>query len=58
MNKGLSKELKAAFPDIVPVNRPSVKNQKITDPNWLAGFTSGPKGVVLWLIINHQAVIV
>ena len=41
MNKGLSKELKVAFPDIVPVKRPSVKNQKIMDPNWLAGFTNG-----------------
>jgi len=29
MNKGLSPELKAAFPNITPMDRPLVKNQTI-----------------------------
>nr|ATI20511.1 LAGLIDADG endonuclease [Juglanconis juglandina] len=41
MNKGLSFELLEAFPDIQPVQLPVVRNQKITDPEWIAGFTSG-----------------
>ena len=41
MNLGLSKELKAAFPDTIPVLRPLVENQSILDPQWIAGFTSG-----------------
>ena len=41
MNRGLSEELKAGFPNIFPVPRPSVIDYKIQDPNWLAGFTSG-----------------
>ena len=41
INKGLSDELKAAFPDTIPVTRPSIVDQGIKDPNWLAGFTSG-----------------
>jgi hypothetical protein len=41
INNGLSDELKAAFPDTIPVTRPSIVDQGIKDPNWLAGFTSG-----------------
>ena len=41
MNNGLSDELKAAFPKIIPVPRPLVEDQEIKDPNWLAGFISG-----------------
>ena len=40
MNNGLSEELKANFPNIVPVERPVVENTIERDPNWLAGFTS------------------
>jgi len=40
MNLGLSEELKAAFPDIVPVPRPLVDCQDIKNPNWLSGFAS------------------
>ena len=40
MNRGLSEKLKSAFPDVVPVVRPLVINQKIKDPNWLVGFSS------------------
>lgn len=39
MNLGLSDELKTAFPDLLPLPRPSVVDQEIKDPNWLAGFT-------------------
>ena len=45
MNKGqLSDMLKINFPDIVPSLRTVrliVKNQKIKNPHWLAGFTAG-----------------
>jgi len=40
MNNGLSEELKANFPNIVPVERPIVENTFERHPNWLAGFTS------------------
>jgi hypothetical protein len=33
LNLGLSDELKAAFPDIIPVQRPLVQNKTIEDPN-------------------------
>lgn len=41
LNQGLSDELKAAFPNIISVQRPIVKNKQIWDPQWVAGFTSG-----------------
>ena len=40
MNWGLSEKLKAAFPDVVPVERPEVELPQTIDPNWLSGFTS------------------
>jgi hypothetical protein len=41
INRGLTEQLKTAFPDRPkPVPRPSVEDQEIKDPNWLAGFTS------------------
>ena len=40
MNWGLSDELKEAFPDIIPAERPIVTNIEILDSYWLAGFTS------------------
>jgi len=33
INRGLTSELKAAFPNTVPVNRPLVENKIIRDPN-------------------------
>ena len=42
MNEGLSDELKAAFPEIVPMDRPLVNNKNIFNQNWFAGFTSCP----------------
>jgi hypothetical protein len=52
MNNGLSEKLTAAFPDVIPVPRPTVKlsniNPSLSDPHyndnvghWLAGFTEG-----------------
>jgi hypothetical protein len=43
LNRGLSEELKVAFPLIIPVPRPLINpvNQVIPDPQWVAGFTSG-----------------
>jgi hypothetical protein len=38
---GLAGRLKAAFSDIIPVQRPLVNLEEISDPNWLAGFTDG-----------------
>jgi hypothetical protein len=41
MNKGLSEELKRAFPNNIGVARPLVPDYIIPDPQWIAGFTSG-----------------
>jgi len=38
LNKGLSEELKVAFPNVIPVLRPIVLSQEIKDPYWLSGF--------------------
>ena len=40
MNRGLSDELKAAFPHVIPMIRPLVKNKTIENPEWLAGFVT------------------
>lgn len=32
LNRGLSDILKAAFPEVVPLNRPTISGQKISDP--------------------------
>jgi len=39
MNTGLSGNLKAIFPNTIPVPRPLVVDQEIKDPNWVLGFT-------------------
>lgn len=41
LNLGLSNEIKSQFPNVIPIERPLVEDQKINDPNWLAGFSSG-----------------
>jgi len=39
MNKGLTKQLKEEFPDLIPMDiNKIVVNNKIKDPNWLTGF--------------------
>jgi hypothetical protein len=41
INKGLTGTLKSIFPDIVPVERPIIKNQMIKSPLWWIGFVDG-----------------
>lgn len=41
LNLGLSKTLKAAFPNIKPKNRPEYLFALIPDPFWISGFVSG-----------------
>jgi hypothetical protein len=41
LNLGLNEELKAAFPLLNPVVRPSVEIPKIIPEQWICGFTSG-----------------
>jgi hypothetical protein len=41
LNLGLSDELKAAFPDIVPSPRPQGHSIKIPSPYWMSGFVEG-----------------
>lgn len=41
INLGVPTSLKSAFPNIIPVERPRVENSVISNPFWLAGFTSG-----------------
>ena len=41
MNKGLSDKLKIAFPNIIPISRPLIKDQVIKNPYWLVGFVDG-----------------
>jgi hypothetical protein len=41
LNRGLTDELKAAFPSITPVQLfPNVNNFTFIDPEWIAGFVS------------------
>lgn len=41
LNNGLPERLKAYFPGIEPVSRPSIPSIQIKDPQWLCGFVSG-----------------
>ena len=41
VNKGLTDELKVAFPNTIPVLRPLAVNTKIPHEEWMAGFSSG-----------------
>ena len=41
MNLGLSQIIRTQFIDIVPVNRPLIKNDIIHDPHWISGFVNG-----------------
>ncbi len=57
MNLGLSDELKEAFPDVKPVLRPLIVDQKIQDPNWVAGFVSGENNKINVTTENTDLVI-
>jgi len=52
LNWGLSDNLKKAFPNVVSVNRPEYEFKGISDPNWVAGFTSGDGS--FQIIINQE----
>jgi hypothetical protein len=41
MNNGPTPSLRKYFPDIKPFGRPTIDNQEIKDPHWLAGFVDG-----------------
>ena len=41
LNLGLSEDLKVTFPETKPVARPVLSDQKVSNPEWIAGFTSG-----------------
>lgn len=41
LNKSYSEELRLAFPNIVPIDRPKHSPEKIPDPLWVSGFASG-----------------
>lgn len=41
MNLGFTDALNKAFPEATPVPRPIVKDEKVINPYWLAGFVSG-----------------
>lgn len=41
LNLGLSEDLKAAFPNTIPLVRPSIALAEIPHPEWMAGFLSG-----------------
>lgn len=38
--RNLPTNLKITFPDIIPIERPVIKDQEIKNPLWLSGFTS------------------
>ena len=41
MNLGLSDKLKNEFKEFIPVERPVINTENITDPAWISGFVSG-----------------
>jgi hypothetical protein len=56
-NRGLSEKIQAAFPNIVPVDRPIVLDQVIKDPNWIAGFSSAEGSFYISLIKSKTLLI-
>lgn len=55
INKGLSAKLTESFPGIVPVTRPQVLENKIVDPHWLAGFTTGDGTFMIRIIKDSNS---
>lgn len=47
MNRGISKSLQLAFPNVSSIEKPVFVNQGIIDPNWIAGFTSGDGSFII-----------
>ena len=53
-NLGLSEKLKYAFPDVIAVSRPIVKQQTLKDLNWLAGFTTAEGSFIVSIFITKR----
>lgn len=41
MNNGLNETLQIAFPNLIPLERPSVPSISLLDPHWVVGFVDG-----------------
>jgi len=54
VNKGLPDQLKEAFPDVEPMDRPLVVNKEIPDPSWLSGFTSGEGSFLVRVFLSSH----
>nr|QDG01225.1 cytochrome c oxidase subunit 3 [Scytalidium sp.] len=54
MNKGLTANLKALFPNVVGVERPIISNQIIKSPLWLIGFVDGEGSFYLKITKLHK----
>jgi len=54
LNLGLSELLINHFPDVTPVERPTVNLAEITDPNWLAGFIEA-EGCFLIVLLKSKS---
>ena len=50
INRGLSDELKAIFPNITPTKRLDVLDNKIKNPQWIAGFSSAEGSFMIKII--------
>jgi len=57
MNKGLSENIKFRFPEIIPISRPIIKNQILSNPFWLVGFVDG-EGCFYVKITSKQIILV
>lgn len=49
LNKGISKELKQLYPNLVPVARPIVPEREIS-PEWLVGFVDGSFNIITQVV--------
>jgi len=54
-NKGLPEVLKETFPNITSIERPSVFDSKIPDPNWLAGFSTAEGSFMVRVMDNSNS---
>ena len=41
INLGLSELLKSEFKNYIPIDRPVINTENITNPNWISGFVTG-----------------
>lgn len=55
INKGLSPELKAVFPNVIPVERPEVEEILIYVPYWFLGFAEA-EGCFSIMVLKSQTI--